>query len=93
MVYYQTNPLPNWGPAARARTVKAGSGSEATVHAVPATPVQAQTDVSAEAKLEALGAAEAPKRKADVADVQSAAKKAKVEDEGGADEEEAMNMI
>jgi tRNA (guanine26-N2/guanine27-N2)-dimethyltransferase len=89
VVYYQANPLPNWGPAARARTVKAGPGPGGPSQPQPS---QAQTVLSVEAKSETAGEPDAQKRKADVADEVPAVKKAKVEDEGDADEEEAMNM-
>ena len=91
MVYYQTNPLPNWGPAARAKTVKAGLGADAAVQS-PVVQAQSQAEVIAKAKAEPASGVDAQKRKADTADGASAEKKAKVLDEAHEDEEDAMNM-
>ena len=91
VVYYQTNPLPNWGPAARAKTVKAGPGADAAVQS-PVVQAQVQAEVTAKAKAEPASGLDAQKRKADTADGAPTEKKAKVVDEAREDEEDAMNM-
>jgi hypothetical protein len=89
VVYYQTNPLPNWGPAARARTVKVGSGAEASAQLQAA---KVQSGVPIVAQTEPVGETDVSKRKADEKTDEPAPKKAKIEVEADEDEEEAMNM-
>lgn len=84
MVFYQTNPLPNWGPAARAKNVTNKSSGTSVADAIKAASAIGDST-------NATGQEEGSKRKAEEEVVESREKKTKVE-RGDDDEEEAMNM-
>lgn len=95
MVFYQANPEPNWGPAARAKTVKKGpAGSVAdAIKAATTTSTALSKKIESEGELKRKGEDDLTPPEAKKAKEEASHEEVSVSQvpDDGDDEEEMMN--